>query len=97
MYLNKGDRVRVEILQADDPPGSLAGAQLKFTAKKFVLTGVVRHVRGDAPTTEASTDIRIWVEPEGPIPEGLRTDRCDRCSCREIPALPPSVVKEVFS
>lgn len=91
-FVTKGTRVRVSFLQADDPPGSLAGAQLKFTAKQFEFVGTVRHVRGDAPTPEACKDIRFWVEPDGPVPEHLRVEKCDRCGCVEVPGLQASAL-----
>ena len=96
MYSTKGARVRIQFFQLNDPPSCLAGAQLKFGAKEFSIEGTVRHVRGEAPTEAESKDIRLWVQPDEPVPEGLRLTKCEKCGCGEIPMLSPSVVKVIL-
>jgi hypothetical protein len=61
-YVTKGTRIRAEWFKANNPPSSLAGAQLKFGATKFEIVGVVKHVRGDDPSNP--TTVRFYVDPD---------------------------------
>jgi len=63
-YITKGTRIRAHWFQVNDPPSSLAGMQMKFGVTERVVTGVVRHVRGDHPVTP--TEVRFYIDPESP-------------------------------
>jgi len=41
---------------------SLAGAQMKVSARQVTVTGKVTHIRGNDPLDP--TSIRIWVQPD---------------------------------
>lgn len=90
----KGTRVRVHLFQAN-LAASLAGNQPKFAATRFVFDGTIRHIRGDARKAEDCLDIRIWVQPDEPIPEGLKTEACDRCGCLEVGGLHPDTISKI--
>lgn len=47
--------------------GNVSGSQMKFAARERIVSGVVKHVRGDHPTNP--TSIRLFVEPDGGGPE----------------------------
>ena len=61
-YVTKGTRVRASWFKADDPPGCLAGAQLKITARRFDVTGICRHFRGDDPVNP--TKVVVYIDPD---------------------------------
>ncbi len=73
----KGSRVRAEWFQAHAV--SLSGMQMKFGARQHVVTGVVRHLRGDDPV--APKEVRIYIDPEGDAPADLGKVRPYGCTC----------------
>ena len=90
-HYGKGSRVRVVMFQVN-PMTCLSGSQPKFGADRFVFDGTIRHIRGEAPTADGSLDPHIWVEPDAPIPEGLKTESCSKCGCLEVPMLHPDTI-----
>ena len=60
--LTKGMTVVAKWFQANDPPSSLAGMQMKLGVTEKVVKGVVTHIRGDHPT--APTKIEVHIRPE---------------------------------
>lgn len=78
--LCKGTRVRAKWLQTK-PIGtfSLSGMQPKIACTLVELTGTCRHFRGDDPV--APTKVRIYVEPDGDVPEGVARTRPWGCEC----------------
>jgi hypothetical protein len=77
----KGTRVRVRYFRAN-PNVSLAGCQPKLEATQICFDGIVRHMYGNAPTFEASTDIKIFVQPDDPT--GLPAVLCPKCGVHEV-------------
>lgn len=59
-YVGKGSRIVARWFEAELVP--LAGIQTKTGAVERIVTGVVRHIRGDHPT--APTTVRLYVETE---------------------------------
>jgi hypothetical protein len=86
--VNKGTRIRAEWF-GEAKPVALAGMQMKVQATKFVVTGVVRHIRGDHPTDPKV--VRLYVESD----DGTGTP-CGKCQVREVEVNPDHVV-EVLS
>lgn len=86
VHIGRGSRIIAKWFEAKLV--SLAGCQLKTGAIERVVTGVVRHVRGDHPTNP--TTVRFYVEAE----DGLGSP-CDKCQVREVEVDPAHVV-EVF-
>lgn len=78
-YITKGHRIRASWLVADDPPGCLAGMQLKITAKSYDVTGVCRHFRGDDPVNP--TRIMIYIDPDPGTWTGPLVKPDGGCSC----------------
>lgn len=60
--LMKGMKVVARWFQANDPPSSLAGMNLKLAVTEHVVTGVVTHIRGDHPT--APTKVEVHIKPD---------------------------------
>jgi hypothetical protein len=79
-YITKGSRVRSTWLQAK-PFGtfSLAGHQMKAAVESVVIVGTCRHFRGDDPTNP--TAVRVYVEPEGDVPDIVPRTRPYGCEC----------------
>ena len=75
-YITKNSRVTATYLTAR--PGCLAGAQVKVVAREVVVTGVVRHVRGDHPTHP--TSVRVYLDPDPGQDVGELT-RPPGCNC----------------
>ena len=67
LTLKKGSRVKAHWFQANNPPSSLAGMQLKLGVTEKVVEGVVTHIRADHPLTP--TRYEVWVQPDGGGPE----------------------------
>jgi len=65
--LKRGSRVKARWFQADDPPSSLAGMQLKFGVQERAVEGVVTHIRGNRKFKP--TRIGVWVQPDDGSPE----------------------------
>lgn len=65
--LKKGSRVKARWFQANDPPSSLAGMQMKLGVTEKLVEGVVTHIYGDHPTRP--TKYEIIVQPDGGGPE----------------------------
>lgn len=76
----KGSRVRASWFQSK-PLGSfsLAGVQMKTTGSIVEVVGTCRHFRGDHPV--APTEVRIYLEVEGEVPEGVARTRPHGCTC----------------
>lgn len=83
-FITKGTRVHVDFL-AQKPDAIVSGSQPKIVATQVSFLGTIRHVRGNAPTQEASTDIRFWVEPDegSHIPSDL-ISFCPKCGKSEV-------------
>jgi hypothetical protein len=79
--VSKGDRVAAEWFDAS-PLGthSLTGAQMKVTARRTRVTGIVRHVRGDRP--EMPTQIMVFIDHEGEWAGPLM--RPPGCTCERM-------------
>lgn len=96
-YLTKGTRVRASWFQSKAlGTFSLAGMQMKTTGSFVEVVGVCRHFRGDDPV--APTEVRIYVEPEGEVPEGVTRTRPLGCECEghdQLVEIRPEWVKEV--
>jgi hypothetical protein len=74
----KGSRIRAQWFQAKtNPPACLAGAMMKFGATSYDVSGVIRHFRGDHPTSP--TVIQIFIDPD-PGYDGPTTTP-DGCTC----------------
>lgn len=52
MYITKGTRIRAHWLQANDPPSSLAGMQMKIGMTEKSVVGTITHVYGYADSKE---------------------------------------------
>jgi len=61
-YLTKGMRVRAQWLQVYTHLYSLAGAQAKVQAQAREVTGVVTHIRANAPVNW--TSVHVWILPD---------------------------------
>ena len=61
-YLTKNMRVRAQWLQVYTHPYSLAGAQAKVQAQAREVTGVVTHIRANAPINW--TGVHVWILPD---------------------------------
>lgn len=59
--INKGDTIAATWLDARFV--GLAGVQMKLGAQWREVSGIVRHVRGDHPTSP--TTVRLYVDAEG--------------------------------
>lgn len=90
-FITKGTKVLVQFLKAD-LNASIAGSQPKFAATQISFLGTVRHVRGNAPTQEASKDIRFWVEPDADaiLPKEVTVKTCEKCGKPEVGMLKES-------
>lgn len=79
-YLTKGTRVRASWFQPK-PLGtfSLAGVQMKTTGSFVDLVGTCRHFRGDDPVNP--TETRIYIEPDGDVPDSIPRTRPYGCTC----------------
>lgn len=62
MTLTKGMRVRARWFQANDPPSSLAGMQMKLGVTERSVEGVVTHIRSDSPTE--LINVRVHIKPD---------------------------------
>ncbi len=70
--LTKGMRVTARWMEANNPPSSLSGMQMKIGVHGREVTGIVTHIRGDHPTksTKFSVAIKpddgpeVWVDPK---------------------------------
>jgi len=60
--LTKGMRVRAQWMQVYTHPYSLAGAQIKVHAQAREVTGVVKHIRTNAPVDW--TSVHVWLQPD---------------------------------
>lgn len=92
--ITKGTRVEVTWFQVIDPIPSLSGVQMKVGVRSHTYSGVVRHVRGDAPTVESSKNIALWVEPDS----GCETPTpvwCEKCQCQEVAGVSVSSVRVI--
>lgn len=92
MNIVKGTRIRAEWFQANKPPSSLSGMQLKFGVTKFAVTGTVRHVRGDHPTNP--TEVHFYIDPEGEWTGPTSTP--PGCTCGPHVMVKPQHVVEVL-
>lgn len=77
--IKKGSRIRAEWFSGKIGQASLAGIQLKTSAKLISITGTVRHLRTNDPNW-APENITLFVEPD----EGDAGTFCDRCGVKEI-------------
>ncbi len=82
--ITKGKRIKAQWFEAELV--SLAGMGAKVGATQRVVTGVVRHVRGDHPTHP--TSVRLYVESD----DGLGSP-CGKCQVREVEVNPEHVVE----
>lgn len=78
-YIKKGDHITARWF-GGVAPVALAGMQLKFQATQFVVSGVIKHVRGDHPTSP--TQIRLYIDPEDDDSGAPRT-RPPGCTCEK--------------
>lgn len=76
-YLPKGARIRARWTHTYLP--CLAGAQMKMGVDVVEITGTVRHLRGDDPVNPKV--VRLYVEVEGRVPNGLVLTRPYGCTC----------------
>lgn len=65
--LRKGSRVKAHWFQANDPPSSLAGMQMKLGVTEKQVEGVVTHIRSDGAFKPHR--VAVWVQPDGGGPE----------------------------
>lgn len=102
VFITKGTEVYVQAL-VPLQTFSLAGAMPKFAAREVELTGIVAHVRGDAPTVEECTKVALWIVP--PDPEAatklfdnltIKAARCPKCDRVEVGPLLIRTVKLVI-
>lgn len=79
-YLTKGTKIRAKWFAAK-PPGtySLSGFQMKFVGSFVEVVGTIRHLRGDDPV--APRKVKLFIEPEGEVPEGVKRERPYGCTC----------------
>lgn len=63
----KGSRIRAQWFQANNPPSSVAGMQMKLGVTEKTVEGVVTHIYGDHPITP--TRYEVVVQPDGGGPE----------------------------
>jgi hypothetical protein len=89
--IKKGSRIRADWIQVNDPPSSLAGCMPKFGASGRSVTGVVRHVRGDHPTTP--TVIFVYVDPDGPWDGPTVTPHGCTCDHKHVQVDPKHIVE----
>lgn len=68
-YLRKGASIQARWFH-EDPPGY---------ATEVEITGTCRHFRGDDPVNP--TEIRIYVEPDGDVPDCVPRTRPYGCAC----------------
>lgn len=68
MNITKGTRITARWFRATN--ASLAGMQPKIGAEEVVVSGIVRHFRGDHPTNP--TKVRLYIDAPGAdvTPEG---------------------------
>jgi hypothetical protein len=88
VFVTKGMRIRAKWFEARLE--SLSGGVPKVGAVEKVVTGVVRHVRGDHPTDPKT--VRVYVESE----DGLGVP-CGRCQVREMEIHPEHIVEVLNS
>lgn len=62
MNIVKGTRIEARWFQANNPPSSLAGMQMKLGVTERVVVGTVTHIRGDRPTNPTKT--LLLVKPD---------------------------------
>lgn len=62
MFVTKGQRITADWF-GDAKFVALAGVMMKAQVTKFVVTGVIRHVRGDDPVNPKT--VRFYVDPDG--------------------------------
>lgn len=86
--IKKGDRIQARWFQATK--ASLAGVQPKVGVAEVVVTGVVKHVRGDHPTSP--TIIRFYVDPDGDCNEPRVQAYGCTCSGGHVEVNPAHVV-----
>lgn len=83
-YITKGTRIRARWW--DTKLVCLSGVQMKAEGTPREVVGIVRHVRGDHPTSPTQT--RLYVEAE----DGLGSP-CGTCQVREVEVDPKHVVE----
>lgn len=77
-YVTKGTKIRARWFGGAQPV-ALSGVQMKLQVTEFVVEGTVRHLRGNDPV--APTQIELYIEPSGHVPQGVRRGRAPGCSC----------------
>jgi hypothetical protein len=76
--INKGTRIRAQWLQPF--PASLSGAQLKFAAKSFDVSGTVRHIR--CASLEDQSSYVFFIDPDDEsIFKEIEGVEIPRCTC----------------
>jgi hypothetical protein len=74
--ITKGSHIEAQWIATR--PTCLAGEQMKLEGQQVVVTGTVRHVRGNHPTNP--TSVEIYIDPDDPDC-GLPRVRPPRCTC----------------
>lgn len=77
-YITKGSRIVARWFGAPQAV-ALAGVQMKLQVTEFVVTGTIRHFRGNDPV--APTKVDIYVEADDPVPQGVTRERPYGCTC----------------
>lgn len=62
-YITKDNKIKARWFKVNDPISSIAGGQMKVGSTEIVVSGIVKHVRGDDPIKP--TVVRLYVEPDG--------------------------------
>jgi hypothetical protein len=65
-FIRKGTRIRAVWFEAQNPPASLAGMQMKLGVNERDVTGVVTHIRGNHPVTPTRIEIHVRPDEGGP-------------------------------
>lgn len=69
-YITKGSRVHAQWFKPQvNPPASLSGVQFKLSGQFVNVVGRCVHFRGDDPVNPK--EIRMYIDPEGVLPEGV--------------------------
>lgn len=74
--ITKGDHVVASWMRTR--LACLAGVQMKLEGQQVIVSGIVRHVRGDDPVNP--TTVAIFIDPDDPGCELPRV-RPPRCTC----------------
>lgn len=61
--IKKGSRVRAHWFQANNPPSSLAGMQMKLGVTERHVIGTITHIWADSPWNP--TQYEIAIQPDG--------------------------------